>query len=151
MAQSLCKIYIHLIFHIKTTSPSIRPEDIERLHSYIGKLITNTGCKEIRAGGVADHVHVLFLLSRDNTISYIVEEVKRNSSRWLKTLSPYYKDFAWQGGYAAFSVSQSVVEQTLQYISLQDEHHRKRSFAEEYIKFLELYGIDYDKRYVFRD
>ena len=151
MAQSLCKIYIHLIFHIKTTSPPIRTDDLARLHAYIGKLIGNTGCKEICAGGVGAHVHVLFLLSRDNTISYIVEEAKRNSSRWLKTLSAYYHDFAWQGGYAAFSVSQSVAEKTLNYINDQSEHHKHHSFKDEYIKFLNLYGIDYNPKYVFND
>ena len=151
MAQSLCKIYIHLIFHIKTTSPPVRSDDLARLHAYIGKLIGVAGCKEIRAGGVGDHVHILFLLSRDTTISHIVEEIKRNSSRWLKTLDAYYHNFAWQGGYAAFSVSQSVADKTLHYINNQGEHHRHKSFNEEYIKFLELYGIDYDSRFIFKD
>lgn len=151
MPQSLCRIYIHLIFHIKTTCPPIRPEDLTRLHAYIGRLIGTTGSKEIRAGGVGDHVHILFSLSRDNTIAHVVEEVKRNSSRWLKTLGPYYSHFAWQAGYAAFSVSQSVVDKTIQYIDRQEEHHRRKSFEEEYTSFLELYGIEYDRRYVFRD
>ena len=151
MAQSLCKIYIHLIFHIKSTSPTVRPDDLPRLHAYMGKLVCTTGCKEIRAGGVGDHVHILFLLSRDDTISHIVEEIKRNSSRWLKTLDAYYRHFAWQNGYAAFSVSQSVVGKTLQYISSQGEHHKHLSFRDEYMKFLELYGIDYDPKFLFRD
>ena len=140
-----------MIFHIKTTSPPIRLDDLAHLHAYIGKLIGTTGSKEIRAGGTGDHVHILFLLSRDNTISHIVEEVKRNSSRWLKTLDAYYLNFAWQGGYAAFSVSQSVADKTLHYINNQSEHHKHRSFNEEYIKFLELYGIDYDSKYIFKD
>jgi putative transposase len=140
MAQSLAKIYIHLIFHIKTTSPKIRENDLERLHNYIGKLVKTTGCAEIKAGGVGDHVHVLFILSKDVTISQIVEEIKRNSSRWIKNLDPvYYHFFAWQGGYAAYSISQSVVDKTLQYIANQKEHHTKHSFAEEYRAFLKLY------------
>lgn len=105
MAQSLCKIYIHLIFHIKTVSPQIRDADLEKVHSYIGQLVNTTGCTEIRAGGIGDHVHILFMLSKDTTLSHVVEEVKRNSSRWIKTINPYYSMFAWQGGYAAFSVS----------------------------------------------
>ena len=151
MAQSLCKIYIHLIFHIKTTSPQIREEDINRVHSYIGKLVNATGCREIRAGGVGDHIHLLFLLSREANVANVVEEIKRNSSRWLKTLDPYYRCFSWQGGYAAFSVSQSVVSKTLQYISQQREHHMKHSFADEYRAFLKLYNVEYDERYVFVD
>ena len=152
MAQSLSKIYIHLIFHIKTTSPKIRENDLERLHNYIGKLVKTTGCAEIKAGGVGDHVHVLFILSKDVTISQIVEEIKRNSSRWIKDLDPgYYHFFAWQGGYAAYSISQSVVDKTLQYIDNQKEHHTKHSFAEEYRAFLKLYNVEYNEKFVFRD
>ena len=121
MAQSLSKIYIHLIFHIKTTSPKIRENDLERL-------------------------------SKDVTISQIVEEIKRNSSRWIKNLDPvYYHFFAWQGGYAAYSINQSVVDKTLQYIANQKEHHTKHSFAEEYRAFLKLYNVEYDENFVFRD
>ena len=94
MAQSLSKIYIHLIFHIKSTSPQIRENDLEWLHSYIGKLVKTAGCTEIKAGGIGDHVHVLFILSKDVTISEIVEEIKRNSSRWIKDLDPGYYHFS---------------------------------------------------------
>lgn len=151
MAQSLCKIYLHIIFHIKTTSVQILDTDLERVHAYIGKLVNKTGCQTIRVGGVGDHVHALLLLSREETVSHLVEEMKRNSSRWIKSLSPHYGRFAWQGGYAAFSVSQSVVDKTLAYVENQSEHHKKRSFQEEYIDFLKLYNIEYDERYVFRD
>ena len=117
MAQSLSKIYIHLIFHIKSMCPFIREEDLVRIHSYIGQLINSTGFQVLLVGGVKDHVHILFLLSKDETISHVVEGSKRNSSRWLKTVAPrHYQSFAWQSGYGAFSVSQSVVEKTLEYI-----------------------------------
>ena len=152
MAQSLSKIYIHLIFHIKSTSPKIRENDLGRLHQYIGKLVKTSGCTEIKAGGIGDHVHVLFILSKDVTISQIVEEIKRNSSRWIKDFDPvYYRFFAWQGGYAAYSISQSVVDKTLQYIDNQKEHHARHSFAEEYKAFLDLYKVEYDEKFVFRD
>ena len=151
MAQSLCKIYVHLIFHIKTTSPQIRSVDLNRVHSYMGQLINSTGCIEIRTGGVGDHVHVLFLLSKDVSISRVVEEVKRNSSRWIKSIDCYYRMFAWQSGYAAFSVSQSVVDKTLQYIMQQQEHHKKCSFVDEYKEFLQLYQVKYDEKYLFKD
>ena len=151
MSQSLNKIFIHLIFHIKTTSPPILDENIERVHAYIGQLINTTGCKVVRVGGVKDHVHILFMLSRDMTISRIVEEVKRNSSRWIKTLSHHYTKFAWQGGYAAFSLGQSMVETAINYIANQKEHHRKRTFAEEYKDFLDKYDVEYNERYLFTD
>lgn len=151
MAQSLCKIYLHIIFHIKTSSPKIQEEHLDRVHSYIGQLVNTTGCLVVQVGGFSDHVHILCLLSRNETVSHLVEEVKRNSSRWIKALSPQYEQFAWQGGYAAFSVSQSVVDKTLAYIKGQKEHHQKHSFQDEYLQFLKLYNISYDERYVFTD
>ena len=151
MSQSLCKIYLHIIFHIKTSSAKIQDEDLDRVHAYIGRLINNTGCQSIRVGGIGDHVHALLLLSREETVSHIVEEMKRNSSRWIKTISPHYESFAWQGGYAALSVSQSVVAKTLAYVENQREHHKTMSFQSEYEEFLKLYNIEYDERYVFHD
>lgn len=100
---------------------------------------------------MGDHIHILFLLSKDVCLSHIVEEVKRNSSRWIKTLDTYYATFEWQRGYGAFSVSQSVVDKTLQYIKGQSEHHKRRTFKEEYIDFLKTYGIEYNEEYVFKD
>ena len=151
MPQSLTKIYIHLIFHIKSTSPQILAQDLERVHAYIGQLVNDTGCVNVWTGGVGDHVHTLFLLSREANIAHVVEEIKRNSSRWIKSIARSYTKFAWQGGYAAFSVSQSVVDSTLKYIKNQQEHHKKHTFAEEYQAFLRLYGVDYNKDYLFRD
>ena len=107
MAQSLSKIYIHLIFHIKTTSPAIRQEDIERVHCYVGQLVNTTGCKVVRVGGVNDHVHILFLLSRDVAISHVVEEIKRNSCRCITERSHGKMVMVF------FSVSQSIVDNRL--------------------------------------
>ena len=151
MAQSLCKLYVHIVFHIKTTSPTIMTEHLERLHEYIGQLVNTTGCKVIRVGGINDHVHAVCLLSKDVTVSHLVEEIKRNSSRWIKSLDSRYVNFAWQGGYAAFSISQSVVEKTIEYVSKQEEHHQRMSFHDEYIQFLKLYQIEYNEKYVFTD
>ena len=151
MAQSLSKIYIHLIFHIKTTSPKICEENLERVHAYIGQLVNTLGCRVIQTGGTGDHVHTLILLSKNVSISHVVEELKRNSSRWIKTINSRYERFEWQGGYGAFSVSQSVVDKTVQYIKNQKTHHQKHSFQDEYLEFLKLYGISFDDRYVFTD
>ena len=151
MAQSLCKIYLHIVFHIKSNSPQIGDEQLERVHNYIGKLVNSTGCQVVRVGGTNDHIHLVCQLSRSETVSHLVEEVKRNSSRWIKTLSPYYEHFAWQGGYAAFSVSQSMMDKTIHYVNNQQQHHKKISFRDEYIQFLKLYNIDYDEEYVFTD
>lgn len=151
MAQSLSKVYLHIVFHVKSTSPKIAEEHLERMHSYIGQLVNNTGCKVIRVGGMPDHVHVVCTLSRDTTIAHLVEELKRNSSRWIKTLDEGYKWFAWQNGYAVFSVSQSVIDKTVAYVNNQREHHAKVSFKDEYLQLLKLYEIEYDERYVFSE
>lgn len=151
MPQSLSKVYLHIIFHIKTTSPTISHQHLDRLHSYIGQIINTTGCQTIRVGGINDHIHVLCQLSRNENIAHLVEEMKRNSSRWMKTLSPEYKFFAWQGGYAVFSVSQSMLNKTLNYIINQESHHKKTNFRDEYLQFLKLYNIEYDEKHVLRD
>ena len=151
MAQSLCKIYLHIIFHVKASGPKIDATHLERVHSYIGQLINSTGCQVMCVGGVSDHIHALCLLSKNETVAHLVEEIKRNSSRWMKTLSPDYHHFAWQGGYAVFSVSQSVLEKTLNYVRNQKEHHKKVSFHDEYIQFLKLYNIEFNEQYVFQD
>jgi len=132
-------------------SPRIDDNHLERAHAYIGQLVNETGCKVIRVGGIADHVHVVCLLSKNVTVTHLVEEMKRNSSRWIKLLDPRYASFEWQGGYAALSISQSVVDKTIEYVSKQKEHHKKTSFRDEYLQFLKLYHIDYDERYVFTD
>ena len=105
----------------------------------------------LRVGGTGNHIHALMLFSRIETIAHVVEEMKRNSSRWIKTLSPYYEKFAWQGGYGVFSVSQSQVDTVVAYIKNQAKHHKKQSFNDEYLEFLRLYQIEYDERYVFSD
>lgn len=151
MSQSLSKIYLHIVFHVKNTSPTIEEEHWDRVHSYIGGLVNITGCHVLRVGGVENHVHVLLMFSKTETVAHVVEEMKRNSSRWIKTISPIYENFAWQGGYGAFSVSQSQVDTVMRYIENQREHHRKQSFQEEYLEFLRLHNIEFDEKYVFSD
>ena len=91
------------------------------------------------------------MLNSTENVAHLVEEMKRNSSRWIKTISPAYKGFAWQGGYATLSVSQSQVDDVVTYIGNQAEHHKRQSFRDEYLQFLQLYKINYDERYVLSD
>lgn len=86
MSQSLSKIYLHIVFHVKITSPTIEEEHWERVHNYIGGLVNTTGCHVLRVGGVENHVHVLLMFSKTETVAHVVEEMKRNSSRWIKTM-----------------------------------------------------------------
>jgi len=95
-----------------------------------------------------DHVHILFHLSKNYALSKVVEEVKKSSSKWLKTKDPSLQKFGWQRGYAAFSVSQSSIDAVKHYIDTQNEHHRTRTFQEELLDFLTKYQVEYNEQYI---
>lgn len=116
MAQSLSKLFVHIVYHIKTTSVKIRREDKTDLYAYMGAIIKDNDCVPISINGVEDHVHILCVISKNIALAKLVEEIKGNSSRWIKTFNPYYKAFAWQGGYGGFSVSPSLHNKTKMYI-----------------------------------
>ncbi len=104
-------------------------------------------CPSIQTGGVADHVHILFVLGRTTTQAAVLEGVKKSSSKWMKA-DGEVPEFSWQAGYGAFSIGESQVDALVQYIRNQEEHHRKATFQEEFRKFLEKYRITYDEKYV---
>ena len=151
MTQSLSKLYIHATFHVKYNSPLLRKQEYVDLYAYIGQILKSLDCTPIQIGGVENHVHILCIMSKNIALAKLMEEVKRNSSRWIKTKDDYYRNFAWQGGYGCFSVSQSVVDRTRRYIINQEEHHHKMTFEEEYLTFLKEYGVSYDEAYLFSD
>jgi REP element-mobilizing transposase RayT len=151
MPQSLSKIYVHIIFHIKTSSPKIRAEDSDELYAYIGAILNDNNSIPILINGVGDHIHILCIMSKNITLAKLVEEIKRHSSRWIKTKRGSYLHFAWQGGYGGFSVSPSLHDKTKMYIKNQEEHHKELSFKEEYLLFLNEYGIEYDERFLWTD
>ncbi len=151
MSQSLSKLYIHLIFHVKSNSVTIRNEDKKELFAYMGAIIKDNDSIPILINGTKDHIHILCVMSKNIALAKLVEEIKRHSSRWIKTVDPHYKKFAWQGGYAGFSVSQSLHDKTRHYIEIQEEHHKKMTFKEELFAFLKEYGIDYSEQYLWTD
>jgi len=151
MASSLVRIDIHLIFHVKAAGVNFRDEDLPQIFRYIGGIINGLGGIPIEIGGTTNHVHILTSLPKSMALIDFVREIKAFSSKWLKQLDDHYIPFAWQDGYGAFSVSPSLLDKTVQYIRKQEEHHKTRSFNEEYRLFLEAYGIDYDERYAFGD
>jgi putative transposase len=118
------------------------------MHAYLGGTCKALDCPVLKVGGVSDHVHILCALSRSLTIAKLVGEIKRESSKWVKTKGKMLGKFAWQSGYGAFSVSQSEVERVRAYIAGQQEHHRIRTFQDEYRAFLRENGVEYDERYV---
>ena len=151
MAQSLSKLYIHLIFHVKYPFVLILDKDKSDLYAYIGSIIKDNESIPVIINGTEDHIHILCVMSKNIALAKLTEEIKRHSSRWIKTRGTHYKQFAWQGGYAGFSVSQSLHDKTKGYIQNQEEHHRKMTFKEELIAFLKEYGIEYDERYLWTD
>jgi REP element-mobilizing transposase RayT len=114
---------------VKTTSPIVKDEHLEQLHNYIGALVNTTGCQVLCVGGTGNHIHALMLFSRTETIAHVVEEMKRNSSRWIKTISSEYEKFAWQGGYGVFSVSQSQVDTVVTILKIKRSITKNRVFV----------------------
>jgi REP element-mobilizing transposase RayT len=148
MAQSLSKILLHLVFSTKNRTPSIPPDLAGDLHAYLAGACRALGSEAYRVGGTTDHVHIACTLPRTLTVSKLLEEIKKTSSAWFKGKDPRCRQFAWQAGYGAFSLGQSQLADLVGYIENQVEHHRSRSFRDELLELLRLYGVDYDERYL---
>jgi REP element-mobilizing transposase RayT len=148
MPQSLARIHLHLIFSTRGRAPIINDQIRDPLHGYMATVLKNLGCHANLINSVEDHVHVLFELGRTVAVSKMVEDVKKSSSKWIKTQPRGVSDFAWQNGYGVFSVSHSNVENVRDYIAGQPKHHRTRTFQDELRTLLEKHGVEYDERYI---
>jgi putative transposase len=148
MPQSLSSILVHLVFSTKHREPFITKEIEGRVHGYLVEVFHAQKSPSLIVGGVEDQIHVLFSLSRVITVADLVEEVKKNSSKWIKTLGPQFSGFQWQAGYGAFSISQSGVGTAKRYIAGQRERHRSQGFKDEFRDLLRKYEIPFDERYV---
>ena len=148
MPHSLTAIRIHAVFSTKGREPLIDRALCPRLWAYMSGIVCESGGVALAIGGTADHVHVLFSAPPTLAVADVMRLVKTNSSRWVHEEFPTRESFAWQAGYAAFSVSPSNVERVRRYIADQEAHHRRRSFQEEYVAFLKTSGIAYDERYL---
>lgn len=149
MAQSLSNVLVHFIFSTKNRFAFLADaESRRRMHAYLARVFTEHDCPVLEAGGTGDHVHVFCSLSRNHCMSEVIRKAKTHSSCWAKSLGGMLSKFSWQGGYGAFSVHPSQVVQVKAYIRDQQEHHRLRTFQEEYIEFLREYQIPYDERYI---
>jgi len=138
MGQSLCQFYIHLTFSTKSRNPFIQREIKKELHSYMAGTLKRLQSPALIINSMPDHVHVLFRLSKTRTIANVTEEVKKGSSKWMKKKVPKINGrlFTWQIGYAAFSVSPSMVDSVIKYIKHQEKHHQTMSYREEIEKFM---------------
>ena len=148
MPQSLTQLYTHLVFSTKHRQPFL-DEDIQtRVHAYLATIIRNLDSRYVVVGGVADHVHILFDMGKMHASVEFVENVKRESSKFIKTLGAKYQNFYWQRGYGMFSVSPTHKNDVETYIRNQEEHHRQKTFQEELREFLDRYGIEFNEEYV---
>ncbi len=148
MPQSLSVNLVHLIYSTKHRHASLTPAIRSKLYAYQAGVLKEMSSPAIAVGGVVDHVHTLFVLSKNDALCKVVEEVKKSSSKWLKTQGNAFARFSWQNGYGAFSVSESQVEHVRNYIERQEEHHRTMTFQEEFRMFLDRHRLEFDERYV---
>lgn len=146
MGQSLAQIYVHCVFSTKKRVNFIKPKIEERLHSYMGGILKNMNSPALKINSVPDHIHILFRLSKNHALAKVMEEVKKTTSKWLKEEGLI--QFTWQIGYGAFSVSAAQVDTVIKYIENQKEHHRIKSFKEEFEEFVEEHQLlDYSSDY----
>lgn len=149
MPQSLANMILHLVFSTKDREPWFTDtEKMNAMHGYLGGISKKLECPTIAIGGVADHVHILARMNRTMSLADWVKEMKRASTVWIREEWSEFATFHWQAGYGAFSVSQSNTDAVVEYVRNQAEHHRTKSFQDEYRVMLRKHGIEWDERYV---
>jgi putative transposase len=149
MSHSYSRLLVHLIFSTKNRQPLITDNIREELHAYLIGILRNLESPSIRLNSTDDHIHILFLQSKNKALENIVEEIKRGSSKWIKTKGPEFSDFYWQTGYAAFSVGQKGIDNVVAYISNQQEHHKSLSYIDEIKDMFQKLGLDFDEKHFF--
>ncbi len=148
MPQSLSKVYVHITFSTKNRQCLIDDNIKNFLFDYLGGICKGMDCNPLKVGGHHDHIHVICMLSRKIAQMTLLEELKKQSSKWIKTKGQTYSAFYWQNGYGIFSINPTETDLVVDYIMNQEEHHKKVSFQDEYRAFLNKYKVEYDERYV---
>jgi REP element-mobilizing transposase RayT len=148
MAQSLSKVYVHITFSTKDRQNLIDENIKESLFQYLGGVCKGLECNPVQVGGYFDHVHILCLLSRKVAQMDLLEELKKQSSKWIKNQGSAYSNFYWQDGYGIFSVNPTQLNIVVEYISNQVVHHKTVSFQDELRAFLKKYNVEYDERFI---
>ena len=148
MANTYTSLHYHIIFSTKNREKFLKPEIEQRVWAYIGGVARKHGMTALQVGGHADHIHALVMAPPALSPSQAAQFLKGDSSKWVHEEFTALRNFAWQDGYGAFTVSKSNLAEVIRYIQHQHEHHRKRMFQEEYMNFLRKHGVEYDERYV---
>lgn len=150
MANTYTQIHIHAVFSVQSRDCIIRNKWKDELYKYITGIISNHNHKLLAINGMPDHVHVFFGMRPTQSLADLLQDIKGDSSKWINNKEFIKGRFSWQEGYGAFSYSKSHVDNVIEYIKNQQEHHRKRTFIEEYTELLRKFEIDFDDRYIFK-
>ena len=148
MSDSYTNLLYHIVFSTKDRRPFITSEHEVQLYDYLGGIVRSVGGISLALNGTEDHIHLLAKLRPDRAFSDVLRDLKANATGWMHDVFPSLKHFCWQRGYGAFTVSQSNVREVSRYIAGQKEHHRKISFRDEFIQFLQANGIDYNEQFI---
>jgi REP element-mobilizing transposase RayT len=148
MANTYTSLHYHLIFSTKNREPWIRPDIEQRIWEYLGGIARQNGMKALQIGGIEDHVHLILAIPATLALSKGLQLLKGASSKWIHETFPDLATFQWQDGYGAFTVSKSQLSDVLDYVAHHHEHHKHRTFQDEYRTWLHNHGIEYDERYV---
>jgi len=150
MANTYTQIHLQVIFAVKKRTGLIQKEWKDELYKYITGIVQAQEHKLLAINGMPDHLHIFFGMRPIQSLSDLMQHIKQDSSKWVNQKKFITEKFEWQEGYGAFSFSKSQVSRVISYIQNQEAHHRKITFLDEYKKFLENFGVDYDKRYIFK-
>ena len=151
MANTYTQIHVQFVFAVKYRNGLIHSSYKEELYKYISGIIKENKHKLLAINGMPDHIHIFIGMRPTQSISDLLQDIKGSSSKWINEKKFLNVKFEWQEGYGAFSYSKSHVNNVINYIQNQENHHKKESFTEEYLRFLELFEVDYDKRYIFKE
>ena len=148
MPKSYTNLLYHIVFSTRERRPLITPGRKSQLYEYVGGTLRGLGGISLAIGGIADHLHLLAKLRPDKALSRVLCELKSNSSGWMHAVFPDAKDFSWQNGYGAFTVSASQIPVVSRYIANQEQHHAKQTFRDEFIQILRVNEINFDEKYL---
>lgn len=151
MPNTYTQLHIQFVFAVKYRAALIHPDWKERLHQYITGIIQQNEHKLLQINSMPDHIHIFIGMRPNQSISSLIQNIKSESTKWIKENDFCKSSFAWQEGYGAFSYSKSHVPNVIQYIQNQEQHHQKKTFLEEYVEFLKAFEIDYDEKYIFKE
>lgn len=150
MANTYTQLYIQMVFVVQNRQSLIHSDWEEQLYKYITGIVNNQGHKMLAINGTSDHLHILIGLNPVQSLSNLMQDIKGDSSKWINKNGFVKGRFSWQEGYGAFSYARSQLDNVIKYIMNQKEHHKKKSFEDEYREFLKAFEIEYDERYIFK-